>query len=60
MKKNSMKPSLLVVELQLQNSILQALVTSANSESAGIGNGSDGSDLGADVKGSKNIWDEEW
>lgn len=57
-----MKPSLLVVELQQRDNVLES-VSQVDGGDTGIGsgdNGGNGSGLGADVKGSKNIWDEEW
>lgn len=60
MKKTYIKPSMFAVTLQLHDSIMQVIVSSANSESAEIGDGGDGTGMVGDVKGSKNIWDEEW
>ena len=62
MKKNYMKPSLLVVELQQRDNVLES-VSQIDSEVGG--GGGDGSGLGADVKGAsmgngKSVWDEEW
>lgn len=57
MKKIYMKPSLFVVTLQHLDSILQSV---SQIETPIGGGGGDGSGLGADVKASKSIWDEEW
>lgn len=57
MKKNYMKPEMFAVTLQHQDRILQS-VSQIDSEVGG--GGGDGSGLGADVKASKSIWDEEW
>ncbi len=62
MKKNYMKPEMFAVTLQHQDSILQS-VSQVDGGDTGIGsgdNGGNGGGLGADVKGSKSIWDEEW
>ena len=59
MKKTYMKPSLFVVELQQRDNVLES-VSQVDGGDTGIGGGGDGSGLGADVKGSKSIWDEEW
>lgn len=62
MKKTYIKPSMFAVMLQHQDRILQS-VSQIDGGDTGIGNGDNGgngSGLGADVKGSKNIWDEEW
>ncbi len=50
------------VTLQHQDRILQS-VSQVDGGDTGIGsgdNGGNGGGLGADVKGSKSIWDEEW
>ena len=57
MKKNYMKPSLLVVALQQRDGILQN-VSQIDSEVGG--GGGDGSGMEIEAKGSKSIWDEEW
>ncbi|MBQ6225585.1 MAG: hypothetical protein IJJ73_04695 [Bacteroidaceae bacterium] len=59
MKKNYMKPEMLVVTLQHQDGILES-VSQVDGGDTGIGGGGDGTGMEGDVKGSKNIWDEEW
>lgn len=60
MKKTYIKPSMFAVTLQLHDSILQTIVSSVDGGDTGIGGGGDGTGIESDVKGSKNIWDEEW
>jgi hypothetical protein len=60
MKKTYMKPSMFAVTLQLHDSILQTIVSSVDGGDTGMEGGGDGSGLGADVKASKSIWDDEW
>lgn len=59
MRKNYIQPKMLVVTLQHRDGILES-VSQVDGGDTGIGGGGDGGSLGADVKGSKSIWDEEW
>lgn len=59
MKKTYIQPSLFAVTLQHKDGILES-VSQVDGGDTGIGAGGGGDGLGADVKGSKSIWDEEW
>ena len=59
MKKTYIKPSMFAVTLQHQDRILQS-VSQIDGGDTGIGGGGDGTGMEGDVKGSKNIWDDEW
>lgn len=59
MKKTYIQPSMFAVTLQHKDNVLES-VSQVDGGDTGIGGGGDGGDLGADVKGSKSIWDEEW
>ena len=63
MKKTYIQPGMLAVVLLQQNNLLQngsSTVTGviSNEEEIGMGNGNVTG--GGDVKGSTNVWDEEW
>ena len=64
MKKTYIQPEMLAVVLLHQNNLLQNAspanqVNDVDSNN-GIGMGSGSVEGGSDVKGSTNVWDEEW
>ena len=60
MKKTYQTPTMLAVALQHQSHILEASITDIGGNGPGYGGADDPSTGGGDVKGSTNVWDEEW